>query len=103
MNTLKKINTLDNSVTKKYLLSSSAEEKIYALSLINNENIDDLLDEIKICAYDHRETVRIFAYKALMYAKTDDIKEVLKDALRDEKKSAFQAARDLFDYHRNIK
>ena len=82
---------------RDYLLEFSAYSKISALSLINESQIDELLDEVKICAYDFRPIVRIYAYKALGFAKPGKITEVLKDALRDENGDAFKAARELFE------
>ena len=81
----------------------SAFSKISALMSVNESNINELLDEVKISAYDYRPSVRMYAYKALVYANPQKITEVLKDALRDEDKDAFHAARELYSLvnHRN--
>ena len=99
MSTNLKFNTevdTDPKTLREYLHEFSAYSKITALSLINESHIEELLDEVKICAYDFRPQVRIYAYKALAFAKPEKVTEVLKDALRDENPDAFKAARELF-------
>ncbi len=80
---------------RSHLLDFSAYSKISALNLIDYSNVEILLDEIKICAYDFRPSVRLNAYYALQFSKPEKITEILKDALRDEDADAFKAARKL--------
>lgn len=82
---------------RSQLLEFSAFAKISALNQIDSDNIHELLDAVKMCAYDYRAAVRTFAYKALHYADHSKITEVLKDGLRDEDSDAFMAARELFE------
>jgi hypothetical protein len=86
----------DINALREHLLQFSAYSKISALSVINSNQIEELLDQVKICAYDFRAHVRIYAYKALALANPESITEVLRDALRDEDSDAFKAARELF-------
>lgn len=79
------------------LLHKDALSKIYGLSLVDSSNADSLINEIKICAYDFRPLVRKNAYQALAYAVTEDLTEILGDALRDTHPDAYKAAIALFD------
>jgi len=77
------------------LTSDNTYSKISALSLVDSKSIDQVLEQVKICAYDYRPIVRTHAYKALLHANPAKITSVIKDAVRDEDKLAFKAAREL--------
>lgn len=89
-------------ILRTLLLEKDEESKIYALRQVNAASCNELINEIKICAYDYRPLVRANAYLALRFSRNlESITEIIRDSLRDNNKDAYQAALLLFDKFKN--
>ncbi|MCB0320804.1 MAG: hypothetical protein KDD60_07740, partial [Bdellovibrionales bacterium] len=78
------------------LLIGEEQERIKALSELNRENLKRLIQEVILCAYHWKATVRIAAYKALTHADPSDISQVIRDALSDHDGEARRVAVQIF-------